>query len=146
VKCLLSEIEIDAGREAVWRILTDFAAYPEWNPLLVRVDGHAEPGTVLRLRVRSGRREVDLAARVGTVTRPAELRWAGPPSRWLGLLFRAEHWFRIEEISERRCRFVHGEDFAGLLLPLALGWIERRVVPGHQAMNEALRRRATGAS
>jgi uncharacterized protein YndB with AHSA1/START domain len=29
---LRDEIEIEATPERVWEILTDFAAYPEWNP------------------------------------------------------------------------------------------------------------------
>jgi len=42
VKELRSEIEIEAPIERVWRVLTDFAAYPEWNPFIRRVSGRAE--------------------------------------------------------------------------------------------------------
>jgi len=42
VKELRSEIEIEAPTERVWGVLTDFAAYPEWNPFIRRVSGRAE--------------------------------------------------------------------------------------------------------
>ncbi len=34
MKVIHTEIEINAPAEAVWRVLTDFAAYPEWNPFV----------------------------------------------------------------------------------------------------------------
>ena len=42
MKELRSEIEIEAPTERVWGVLTDFAAYPEWNPFIRRVSGRAE--------------------------------------------------------------------------------------------------------
>ena len=32
-------IDIDAGPHAVWDVLTDFPAYPEWNPFMASIDG-----------------------------------------------------------------------------------------------------------
>jgi Polyketide cyclase / dehydrase and lipid transport len=39
MKEIHTEIEINAPGESVWRALTDFAAYPEWNPFIRRVEG-----------------------------------------------------------------------------------------------------------
>jgi uncharacterized protein YndB with AHSA1/START domain len=33
---LESEVEVQASPERVWEVLTDFAAYPDWNPFIVR--------------------------------------------------------------------------------------------------------------
>ncbi len=47
---LQTEIEINAGSDRVWAILTDFAAYPEWNPFIRFIRG--VPGKGARLEVR----------------------------------------------------------------------------------------------
>ncbi|MGF1663466.1 MAG: SRPBCC family protein [Kineosporiaceae bacterium] len=42
---VITTIDIDAGPQAVWDVLTDFPAYPEWNPFMDRIDGTAEVAT-----------------------------------------------------------------------------------------------------
>jgi hypothetical protein len=39
-----SEISLPASPQESWRVLTDFASYPDWNPYLRRVDGKLAPG------------------------------------------------------------------------------------------------------
>ncbi len=43
--------DIAAPPWRVWRLLTDFDAYPAWNPFLTRVEGRPEEGARLRVRV-----------------------------------------------------------------------------------------------
>lgn len=47
-------IEIAAPIEQVWRVMVDFARYPEWNPFIVRVDssGAVGVGSALGLHVK----------------------------------------------------------------------------------------------
>lgn len=44
---LESEVEVQASPERVWEVLTDFAAYPDWNPFIVQAGGRAAPGSRL---------------------------------------------------------------------------------------------------
>ena len=40
-------IDIDARPQAVWDVLVDFPAYPEWNPFMDRIKGataNRDPG------------------------------------------------------------------------------------------------------
>src|SRR5918995_1730672 len=51
-KQLQAEVEVQASPERVWEVLTDFAAYPDWNPFIVQAGGRAAPGSRLELRMR----------------------------------------------------------------------------------------------
>jgi len=42
-------VEIDAPRELVWAVLTDYEKYPEWNPYTVKVETTLELGTPIVL-------------------------------------------------------------------------------------------------
>ena len=39
-------VDINADKDAVWDVLTDFASYKEWNPVM-RIEGTPEVGTKL---------------------------------------------------------------------------------------------------
>ena len=41
-------IDIDAPAEAIWRVLVNFPAYPDWNPFL-RISGEAKVGARLEV-------------------------------------------------------------------------------------------------
>ncbi|MFQ5793715.1 MAG: SRPBCC family protein [Candidatus Bipolaricaulia bacterium] len=45
MKEIQTEVEIDASAERVWQLLTDFAAFPEWNPFIRRASGKVKTGT-----------------------------------------------------------------------------------------------------
>jgi uncharacterized protein YndB with AHSA1/START domain len=53
VRQLVAEIEIAAPAQRVWEILTDFAAYRQWNPFMPRLDG--EQGTATPRRPANAR-------------------------------------------------------------------------------------------
>ena len=42
MKEIHTEIEINAPAEKIWKVLTDFAAYPEWNPFVRRGEGRGQ--------------------------------------------------------------------------------------------------------
>ena len=46
---LNTEIEINASAERVWQLLTDFEAYPQWNPFIRSIEGNPEPNSKLKI-------------------------------------------------------------------------------------------------
>jgi hypothetical protein len=146
MKEIYTEIDVAAGKNDVWRVLTTFAAYSDWNPFLRAVSTALRPGAPVALSVALGSRTLDLDATMLRVVPERELRWAGPISPLKGVVFRGEHYFMIEEIAPGRARFVHGERFAGLAVPLLSRWIDRTLAPAYAAMNVALKRRAEAAA
>ena len=144
MKELRSDIEISAPAERVWQILTDFAAYPDWNPFIPRLAGAAEVGARLEVRITPPDSR-------GMTFRPTVL--AAEPNRelrWLGRLvmpglFDGEHSFRLEQRGPDRVQFIQGERFSGLLVPV-FGGMLRKTERGFEAMNQALKARAEQAT
>ena len=77
-KTFLVEIWISAPSEAVWEVLIDTRAYPQWNPVFVEVDGaYVEGETVLNgVREPSGA-ILEMTATVETLSPSAEPRQSG---------------------------------------------------------------------
>jgi hypothetical protein len=134
-----TEIEIDAPAETVWSVLTDFGAYPEWNPY-TRIEGEARVGE--RLRVSPGPE----AGRAPTF-RPRVLVADGRELRWLGHLltpglFDGEHSFAIEELEGGRSKLTQSEEFSGLLVRPIMRFVGEDTEANFRGVNGALAARA----
>jgi len=78
MKELRSEIEIDAPAEQVWRVLTNFAAFPQWNPFIRKASGDIRVGASIEVRMQpSGARAMTFRPKVLNVEANRELRWIG---------------------------------------------------------------------
>jgi len=140
---LRTEIEILAPPAKVWATLTDFGSYPDWNPMLVRISGKAAVGEKLTILIALGEREVTIRPKVLVVSDAEELRWKG--QLFVPGLFDGTHFFRLIDLGDGRTRFVHGEDFSGILVKVLSGMLTD-VARGFVFMNQALKRRVEGAS
>lgn len=139
-----TEIIIDAPPRRVWDVLTDFSAYPDWNPFIRRIAGEVKEGARLEVELRPpGSRATTIRPTVKAAATERELRWLGS----LGVpgLFDGEHAFHLEPIGGQRTRLVHEETFSGLLAPAVLRLIGAQTRQGFMAMNEALKNRAERA-
>lgn len=144
MKELSADIEIEASAERVWRILTDFAKFSEWNPFIRQMSG--EPKTGARLQVRlepPGGRAVTFKPKLLNVELNRELRWLG--RLWIPGLFDGEHSLTIEPLDEKRVRFIQREKFTGLLVPFMAKSLDRDARRGFEEMNRALKERSEQA-
>jgi hypothetical protein len=121
-------VELERPMDQVVEQLLHLAAYPRWNPFVVRVEGaaRAEPGQQLRFDVRwpqgGGARPSIEVARVALGPNAAEVAWrfTGPLAA-LNLV-RAERVQRVTRLTTTRSRYESEEVFHGLfarLVPLA---------------------------
>ena len=137
---LHTEIEIQATPDHVWGTLTDFAAYPDWNPFIVQAAGQLVPDSRLELRMRlPGRRPTTFRPRVLEAAPAHRLRWLG--NLLVPGLFDGDHSFTIEPTGPDRVRLTQQEEFRGLLAPLILAFIGKPTKAGFQLMNQALKTR-----
>jgi hypothetical protein len=137
---LRAEVEIEAPPDRVWEVLTDFAAYQEWNPFIVQAAGEATPGTRLELHMRlPGRRPTTFRPEVLEADPSRRLRWLG--RLFVPGLFDGEHSFTIEAAGPARTRLTQHEEFRGLLAPLLLAAIAKPTQAAFHEMNQALKTR-----
>lgn len=115
-KEIRGEIEIMASPQKVWKALTDFEAFTDWNPFIRPVVGEAKGGSRLRVQIKPpGGRSVAFRPVVAQVIPDRELRWKG--RLWLPALFDGEHIFEIEPLGAERVRFVQRRCFLGFWFP-----------------------------
>lgn len=138
---LSTSVYVDASPETVWRVLTDFDDYREWNPFM-RVVGRANEGAHLDVEIRPPRRRtMRFRPTVTHAEYGRELRWTGhllTPG-----LYDGEHRFVVEPDGEGT-RFVQSERFGGVLASVVNRWMGmgESVETGFDAMNRALKARA----
>ncbi len=133
-----TEIEIAATPEQVWSILTDFSAYPQWNPFIRSISGVVKTGERLNIFVQpTGEKGMKFHPTILVSVPKQELRWLG--HFLLPGIFDGEHYFQIEAISQDRVRFIQGEKFSGLLVGLYKSKLDGGTKSGFIAMNQALK-------
>ncbi len=131
---------IAAPPERVWQVLTDFAAYGDWNPLIRAASGDLALGGRLQVTILPPGGAPVTFKPVVTALRPNQLlRWKG--RLLLPGLFDGDHQFRLTATPSGTA-FDHEERFTGLL-PAVMGDEGfARIERGFTLMNEALRQRA----
>ena len=139
MKQILREIEIAATPEQVWSVLTDFGAYPQWNPFIRSIGGEAKVGQTLDVRINKMR----FRPKVVSVAPGRELRWLG--HLLVPGLFDGEHRFEIEPLAPGRVLFRQLERFTGAFVPLLWPLMGKSTAQGFEAMNHALKQRAESA-
>ncbi len=137
MKSIQTEIIINAPAEKVWTALTTFTLYEEWNPLISVVMGKASAGERLRVKVKlAGLPEISFDATVSSCVFPLRLGWE---AIFLKGVFEASHSFTIEKLDDRMSRFIHAEEFSGILSAPVLFLLKARFCEGYRLMNEALK-------
>jgi hypothetical protein len=134
------QIDIAATPERVWKVFTDFTSFPSWNPFIRRMTGELVPGRKLHITLRLGRSLLRFKPRVSVVKPSREIRWVARQA--IPRLFDVERAFEFEAEGPSATRFVQFEVGRGLLAPIIMPLMRRRIAKGYGALNRALKARA----
>ena len=137
---LFTEIDINATSDKVWEVLTDFDAYPDWNPFVRSLDGEFKVGERIKAVLQPpNQKGMTFKPRVIKFVPRRELRWFG--SMGFPGLFDGEHIFELRSPSPSKVHFVQREVFKGILAPFILKNISQNTKAGFELMNQALKER-----
>lgn len=134
-------LDVAAPADTVWRVLTDFPRYPEWNPFVVACRSSLDPGTSITMRVRvlpfvaQPQRETVFEHVPGR-----SFRYGVPPLPLGALASDRSH--GVEAVGEDRSHYVSRFELRGWLAPVVEALFGRRLEQGFAAMSAAVKARA----
>ena len=132
------QIIINASPQKVWDTFINFNEYPNWNPFIKTISGATSPGEQLSVTIQAqGNKPMNFTPIVLVNKTNKEFRWKG--KLFVPGLFDGEHYFILEEINPMKTRFIHGENFTGVLSGVFLKMIAEDTKKGFEAMNLALK-------
>ncbi len=105
---------IDASPETIWNILTDAAAYPAWDPTVLRIEGAIGPGEKIRPVIRLSPEQSPPFKVTGFVP-GREMTWRGGIR--LGLL-KIVRTYSLKPLEDGRTELSVQERIGGLLQPI----------------------------
>ena len=138
MKNIQTEILINTDINKVWDVLMNFDSYPKWNPFITSISGEPKLGSRLTVSIKPpGGNGMTFKPNILTLEANKEFRWKGK----LGIngIFDGEHYFILEVLENDKTKFIQGEKFSGLLVPL-VGKMLDKTQKGFQLMNESIKK------
>ena len=136
MKEIKTEIIINAPKEKVWAVLTDFESYPEWNPFIISIEGEKVVGAKLKNTLMNGDKPNIFTPEITRFDENQHFEWLGSiPLK----LFTGRHHFILEDIGNGQTKFIHGEKFGGLLRGIIMSQIGEKTQQSFLKMNRALK-------
>jgi hypothetical protein len=108
-------INIRAGADSIWRLLTDAKDFPRWNSTVTSIEGQIREGEQLRLRVPGTDRT--FTPKISDVVPSGHMTWTGG----FAPLFKGVRTFKLKPRDDGSTDFAMEERFSGLMLPLVKG-------------------------
>ena len=136
-----TEILIHAPAATIWKILTNFPAYPQWNPFIKSITGLVQAGQNIKVIIQSKpSKQMTFKPLVLKFIENEELSWQG--KLLLRGIFDGIHNFELIEHTNGTTTFIQSESFSGLLVPVFASKLKTDTQNGFDAMNKKLKRLA----
>lgn len=135
-----TEIFIQSNPEKIWKVLTDFHRWKDWNPAVYEIAGESKQGSKLKITLKGK------DGKAGTVLRPTvtllenqrKLVWTQLLTG--GLLYKSQKVIELEN-SGTGTMVTHKEIFGGLLPMLTWNMWKNAVEPMLNSANNGLKKK-----
>jgi hypothetical protein len=108
-----ADVLIDRPPSDVWKVVSNTAAYPDWNPFITRVDGDFREGATIRIVLGTGPDLMVFKPTVLVVRPEQDLCWRG--SVWIRGVFDGTHCIHLTAVTGGT-HLEQMESFSGLLV------------------------------
>lgn len=135
--------EINASKDTVWNVITDTAAYPEWNPFVVACKSNFSVGSPIVMKVRLLPSLTITQKETIQQNRPGEFLAYGINIP-LSILSSTRQQI-LTAIDENTTRYESVFILKGLLSPLVSLMLKTQLTRGFSEMTEGLVRRASAS-
>lgn len=105
-------VDVAAGAERVWQLLTDADGFPRWNSTVTEIVGPIAKGTKLAIRVPISKRT--FTPTVAELEPPRRMVWRDGAKP----MFQGVRTFELAPQSDGSTRFTMTETFSGVMMPL----------------------------
>jgi hypothetical protein len=134
-----AEILINRPPADVWKVISDSAAYPAWNPFITHVDGDFKEGAEITIVLGTSPDATVFKPAVLLVRPEQDLCWRG--SVWFRGVFDGKHCIHMSAVNGGT-RLEQTEHFSGLLVGQLTNDVIEDTRRNFQAMNSAVKQRA----
>jgi hypothetical protein len=138
MKEIKNEIDINASPSQIWKVLTDFDHYSDWNPYIIKASGKALPGQTIHLTMLPPGGKQTTVKRILIVAElNKKLHWQG--FYGMGGLFDEDSTFIIEEVEPNRIHLIQHATYNGFLVPFKWKNFSESAKAGFKVMIKALK-------
>lgn len=138
MKELYTEIIINTSPEKVWKVFSDFANYPNWNPFIIKVENEIKLNNKIKIVLQQPNgNSMKFNPTILDYEKNRKLRWLG--KLFVAGLFDGEHQFELIDNHDNTTKFIQKEKFNGILVPLFAKSLEKETKLGFELMNRALK-------
>ena len=134
-------IEIDASPETVWRVITDFNRYCEWNPFVIGCESTLRVGDPIDMRVHVFRSFAQPQRETITHHEPGRRFCYGVPDMPFGAM-RSQRCHQVSRLEGGRTVYQSHFDLSGWLSPIVSFLLGRQLRRGFSEMTRAIRGRS----
>ena len=114
-KEIKTKIVIQAAPEKIWKILTDFENYPQWNSFITSITGEVEKGNKVVVSIKPPKgKGMTFKPTILTKTDNKELSWRG--KLLFKGLFDGTHLFELIDNGDGTTTFIQSEKFSGIFV------------------------------
>ena len=130
--------EIAAPIDAVWKVLTDFDQYSEWNPFTPKVETDFEIGSPVTLYVdMPGKSRMVRTEWVNLVEPEQTICWG--MHMGASIVFCANRWQTLRTLDNGDTEYVTEDRMSGLLAPLVMRLYGKPMQIGFQSVADSLK-------